>query len=485
MRASSRVALAVVALASISQACTGQLSDPFEAREGKYVTREAAPSKTAADAAVDEEPVVGDASSCGLDLELAWMAEVPSSVYAAPVIHDLYSDGTKEVIVPGFVHFLDVMEGATGAKAAGWPANHKGTLHASPLTSFDCDLDGTLDIVVVTYNALIECYRDNGKRIASFQIPPLPVMRDWHVGMNADPVDHTHPYVGAGTDAHAPSEASAESPGQPADAQPPTRGDGGVPEGVSSSRRRALLQSNQQPLSQEAQDSFALFRDGDNDNGDGNDGNDGGDGGDAPLYADYDPESDGPLGDPYEDGGWGDKDWDYGDLGEGDDIRGVDGDVYAGEYDEAYDSYDYGDDYYHYDPDWNDTSDGASLHDSEWYDDFDDLDYDDYALHDLAEEEEDAAHVAVDAHVLCTPAAADVDGDGRLELVLAVTYLFDHGHYADPQHRRHRGLDEGVDVSNYLAGGVVVMSVQGAHMQTKWRQHLDLSTHHAEYQAHM
>lgn len=46
--------------------------------------------------------------ACPLNVELSWMAEVSSSVYATPLITDLYSDGAKEVVVPSFVHYLEV-----------------------------------------------------------------------------------------------------------------------------------------------------------------------------------------------------------------------------------------------------------------------------------------------------------------------------------------------------------------------------------------
>ena len=35
------------------------------------------------------------------------MTEVGSSIYATPLIHDLYSDGQKDIIVPSFVHYLE------------------------------------------------------------------------------------------------------------------------------------------------------------------------------------------------------------------------------------------------------------------------------------------------------------------------------------------------------------------------------------------
>ena len=45
---------------------------------------------------------------CDTNLALKWMTEVSSSIYATPLIHDLYSDGHKDIIVPSFVHYLEV-----------------------------------------------------------------------------------------------------------------------------------------------------------------------------------------------------------------------------------------------------------------------------------------------------------------------------------------------------------------------------------------
>jgi len=45
---------------------------------------------------------------CSADLTLKWMTEVGSSIYATPLITDLYSDGHKDIIVPSFVHYLEV-----------------------------------------------------------------------------------------------------------------------------------------------------------------------------------------------------------------------------------------------------------------------------------------------------------------------------------------------------------------------------------------
>ena len=156
-----------------------------------------------------EEFAANEGNICPLDIELKWMTEVSSSVYATPLITDLYADGRKDIIVPGdhtarhtapvfvlethnpihsillqtimlssvhrptalvprtcsrwvcwraasltgFVHYTDVLEGPDGAKALGWPGFHRSTVHSSPLL-FDIDMDGIRDVVVTTYDSM-------------------------------------------------------------------------------------------------------------------------------------------------------------------------------------------------------------------------------------------------------------------------------------------------------------------------------------------
>jgi hypothetical protein len=54
--------------------------------------------------------------TCEANLALKWMTEVSSSVYATPLIHDLFSDGHKDVIVSTFVHYLE----ARGNPSSRW-----------------------------------------------------------------------------------------------------------------------------------------------------------------------------------------------------------------------------------------------------------------------------------------------------------------------------------------------------------------------------
>jgi hypothetical protein len=57
--------------------------------------------------------------------------------------------------------------------------------------------------------------------------------------------------------------------------------------------------------------------------------------------------------------------------------------------------------------------------------------------------------VWVDAHVLCTPAIADIDADGHDELVLAVSYFFDKEYYDNPARAKDLG---DVLKDKYVAG---------------------------------
>ena len=65
----------------------------------------------------DEEPDLLR-GSCPAGVSLRWAAEVSSSVYSAPLIADVYGEGTKQVVVPTFVHYLESLEARTRSRAA-------------------------------------------------------------------------------------------------------------------------------------------------------------------------------------------------------------------------------------------------------------------------------------------------------------------------------------------------------------------------------
>ena len=400
-----RALLCLGALASLASLAGAQISTPvasddvFDVGANKFLTRSAQDSKSSPSPG-DEDP--DRSSQCPVDLEVLWQSAVGSSVYSTPLVTDLYSDGRPDVVVPSFVHEVDVLEGPTGAQSIGWPVNHRSTLHASPVMA-DCDFDGVLDIVVVTYSAEIVCYSDNGGKVLHFQIPGLEVRKDWYVGLSADHVDHDHPDV---------SDEVADETQPLRDLLPHSR--------------RSLLQENvrENVLSPEAEESFGI------------------------------------LG--------GDDEFDFAsDADDDDDPKDFD----LRNYDEGYE--DYGDE--------NDpllAPGGAAMDYEEHWDD--DEYYDGHFHHHPEGRVED--YISVDPHVLCTPTVADVDGDGFPDLIVAVSYLFDHETYAGASNRREE-LGDDVDISNYLAGGVLAFDF--VTMDVKWHTHLDLSTHHVNFQAYM
>lgn len=175
-----------------------------------------------ADEAEDEDPE----PTCPQNVELRWMTELSSSVYATPLITDLYSDGRKDIVVPSFVHYLEVLEAADGAKAVGWPSFHKSTVHTSPLL-YDIDFDGVQDILLTTYNGEILFFKDNGDKLPyTLSIPRLRVKKKWYVeGDGGDTAGATLSPHGAARDKplhqrardvpvpHPPPPAGPPSPG--------------------------------------------------------------------------------------------------------------------------------------------------------------------------------------------------------------------------------------------------------------------------------
>ena len=157
----------VVTLTWLATSVTAQLSKPIahdhavtkgadgEERANKFLARKASPDS------FDDEEALHPQDECPANLELRWMTEVTSSIYSTPIITDLFSDGHKEVVVPSFVHYLEVLEGEDGAKAGGdWPAFHKSTVHASPITHDTAD--GT-EILLPMYDGEVHFYNDHGE----------------------------------------------------------------------------------------------------------------------------------------------------------------------------------------------------------------------------------------------------------------------------------------------------------------------------------
>ncbi|XP_043702205.1 protein DEFECTIVE IN EXINE FORMATION 1-like isoform X2 [Telopea speciosissima] len=115
-------------------------------------------------------------------------------------------------------------------------------------------------------------------------------------------------------------------------------------------------------------------------------------------------------------------------------------------------------------------------------------DYDDYADESMWGDEEwtELSHgkiedyVDIDSHILCTPVIADIDNDGISEMVIAVSYFFDHEYYDNPEHLKELG---GIDIGKYVASSIVVFNLDTR--QVKWTTELDLSTDAGNFRSYI
>ena len=332
----------------------------------------------------EEEPI----AVCPQNIALKWHAEMSSSVYATPLITDLYADGLKDIIVPSFSKQIEVVEGRDGAKVADFEAFHESTIHAAPLM-YDIDFDGVPDIVQATYDGDVFFFKDiGGLAVPKLTVPRLKVSKNWFAGLDPDPIDHSQPDIGD----------------DPA---------------VGTKSRRSLLQEDTggvetegHVLSEEGADTFDELFGGDDD---------------------YDPAA----------------------------LENI------AEHEAEADDDDYvpwDGDYHHIDLD--------ARQEELWQDEFH------HQIHGDAEWQ--SPHIYVDAHILATPAVGDIDGDGRDELVLAVSYFYDSNYY-ELEENKHK-IPKDIDLRRYVASGVVVFDVQ--RRSIKWSQHLDLTSDYTQYKAY-
>eukprot|EP00898_Chlorokybus_atmophyticus_P003628 jgi/Chlat1/4266/Chrsp29S04370 len=497
--------------------------DAVNASDNKFLQRKATDSE--ADTP-DEVPPFGD-TTCPVNAQLRWAAEASSSIYATPVIADLTSEGQKDVIVPTFVHYIDVMDGSDGAKLAGWPAFHKSHAHASPLL-YDYDGDGTLDVLLATYAGEILVYSETGIQFShKLEVPRLQVRKDWYVGLNKDHVDHSHPDVGAPlidqilhasekdklltdkpavdkpvaketvadkpmaneTSAHKPSadtpstvaigntidrDTESEATKQVANNDTGIEAPAESPQVVSASLESNTTVTSEVvsngTVAEEVNATAAV--------------------GSARrrLMADEDMV-DANVEEQLDDEKWETMNDDADRLWHADDnflesMEDADEDV------EQYTDPQYGNGDEKFEELWEDEPWNSQTHDEVYnfdngYDEHDHyVDWEKYWGDEEFQEDSHQApdnYVSVDAHILCTPVIANIDGDDVDELVVAVSYFYDREYYSEKEHSSELPAD--IDKTKYVAGGVVVFDM--VRKSIKWSIHLDLTTDQTRFRAYI
>ena len=422
----------------------------------------------------DDDEAEYPRDECHANLRLRWQSEVSSSVYATPVITDLWNDGHKQIVVPSFVHLLEALEGENGGRAAGaWPAFHKSHVHASAVVR---ETERGTEILLPTYDGEVLFFNHDGSPAMGkkLTIPPLPVKRNWYVHLSPDHVDHSAPDVGS--DETETFESGFRAP----ETDVPPHGDASA--GLEQQQRtkeratnqatranhRKLLQEEQRApgadagehtLTDEAAASFSVFEDDEDGYEEGVYSEEGHYGEIVDVEANDDDEdvSDGT----YTSWQGAENGIPHGDARQGVGRRAPSDLEGHGEGDPgtAPDSYRH----IHRAPGWRDES----------------------YQRPKGSDESNAPFVHVDAHLLCTPSVADVDGDGRHEIILAVSHFFDKEYYENSKHfheLRNHGITQD-KLGKYVANAIVVVDYET--LETKWKVQLDLSTDEVNFKAYI
>lgn len=433
---------------------------------------------------IDEDELLN--TQCPKNLELRWQTEVSSSIYAAPLIADINSDGKLDIVVPTFLHYLEVLEGSDGDKMPGWPAFHQSTVHSSPLL-YDIDKDGVREIALATYNGEVLFFRVSGYMMADkLEIPRRRVRKDWFVGLLQDPVDRSHPDVHDDQLIREAAEIKLmtqinESSHGPKNSVPiSTEGNLGI-------LNASKLENKEKMNESQIETNIKLPKTEDNlstiagsvgtitpENGTEIK---------LPKSEDNLSTNAGSVGTITQENGTTSarrllEDNDSKGSHEGNSESKGTGDAtlhaatvendegLEAEADSSFELFrDNGelDDEYNYD--YDDNVDETMWGDEEWTE----------ADHEKLED-----YVNIDSHILSTPVIADIDNDGVSEMVVGVSYFFDHEYYDNPEHLKELG---GIEIGKYVAGAIVVYNLDTK--QVKWTTPLDLSTDTGNFRAYI
>ncbi|KAK0584542.1 hypothetical protein LWI29_014857 [Acer saccharum] len=448
---------------------------------------------------LDEDKLLN--TQCPRNLELRWQTEVSSSIYATPLIADINSDGKLDIVVPSFVHYLEVLEGSDGDKMPGWPAFHQSTVHASPLL-YDIDKDGVREIALATYNGEVLFFRVSGYMMTDkLEVPRRRVRKNWHGGLDPDPVDRTHPdvhddelvheaeadhiksmletkgsppgsktTVNASTESH-PVAVNVSNPGtegkmnvtpstesHPVTVNTSNPGTEGKMNDIPSTESHPGTVNTSNGIQTETNIKLPTSMD----NSSTNTGSDGINSTENRTNSGRRLLEDNNLKEAQE-GSSDSKD----NKKEDEKVATVENDArLEADADQSFelfrDADELGDEYSY---DYDDYVNDAMWGDEEWTE----------GQHEKIED-----YVNIDSHILCTPVIADIDNDGVSEMIVAVSYFFDHEYYDNPEHLKELG---GIDITKYVAGSIVVFNLDTK--QVKWTTELDLSTDTSKFRAYI
>ncbi|KAI3676307.1 hypothetical protein L1987_85913 [Smallanthus sonchifolius] len=461
--------------------------DGEEAKSNKFREREATDDNLGYPN-FDEDELLN--KQCPQNLELRWQTEVSSSIYATPLIADINSDGKLDVVVPSFVHYLEVLEGSDGDKMPGWPAFHQSTVHASPLL-YDIDKDGVREIALATYNGEVLFFRASGYMMSDkLEVPRLKAKKDWYVGLHPEPVDHSHPDVhddlliqeavmhsippptGANHTSGLEENKGKETEMHLKPESPNNTENTSLVEHVKNSHKERdtstdSLEKGSNNAENKTSPPIELPKESNNaenktsphielpkNNQDTSSNT-------APDNAHGTNNRTSTRRRLLEEKPQENNDQKDVPVATVENEEGLEADADSSfellrDSDELADEYNY---------DYDDYVDETMWGDEEWNE---------------AQHEASQSYVHVDSHILCTPVIADIDKDGVSEMIVAVSYFFDQEYYDNPERVKELG---DIEIGKYVGGGIVVFNLETK--QVKWTAELDLSTDTAKYRAYI
>lgn len=393
-------------------------------------------------------------AQCSVGLRLRWSAECGSSIFSTPVIYPSGSQGRKQIFVNTFYQFLEII-GFDGYKPWGWPISFEGSSFQGSPIIHDIDEDGVNDIGAVDKDGNMYWVRlgEFGQYLDDFhaQIPKLKVQKGWADNLNPDFADkqvlltmfdhegHKHAHGGEHNDETSSgglgSRAKMDvlSLGQKA-GQSQSHSQVSYPELGRETNVGSMNVDKEATTSKRSRSAIHDMRRRRLQSSSEEEGKDEGGGG----------------------GGGGSDERRSGDDDDGDAARMPP--PLPSDDELSVQHYMYG-------------TDVGAYHDDGGLQPY-------YNMQGLGEEHDaggTSKFVFVDAHVLGTPTLADINGDGHLELIMAVSYYFDKAHY---KAKKEAGeLD--FEPADYVAGGVVAWDL--THQTWSWTVHLDMTTDHTEF----
>jgi hypothetical protein len=431
---------------------------------------------------------------CAVDVRLRWTVSCGSSVYSSPIIYPTGTKGRKQIFVNTFYQYIEVLS-PDGYKPWGWPLTFEGaSFQGSPIVH-DIDEDGVNDIGSVDKDGNLYWIRlgEFGQYLEDFhvRIPKLKIQKGWYEKIDPDYIDqqvmltmfdHEHrghnggvrddakqdtplrPYYGGGNKG-ARSDVDQTMKGKRDDLglnQMQRNGGGNtvqqasypeagleIASGVGSSGNdRRIKSATTSKFSQSGQIPKRRLKHPKV----GSDGRVVEGSGDGERY-----EQRRRLLGEGEEGEGEDKDKDSTGIGE---KEGDEDDTIQNRAKNLFLPTD-------------DERDPQDLPEHYMYGKG--MAYaDDHEFYGIEENYNDTHFVFVDAHVLGSPTLADVNGDGNLDIVMAVSYYFDKAKY-----KAKEELDFKPD--DYVAGGIVCWDLE--QQKWAWTVHLDLTTDHTQFKA--